>query len=305
MMKKNILLAGGDERQLEMAEYLHEQGMSVAMLGFPEENKLPAEIPCHQTGEELQWEHLDIVVFPASGIQSGLTVHAPLSASPLKVEENWLQRLPREARICTGITTDEADQWIKKSGRAYTALLEQEETALYNAVPTAEGVLLTAIQNTNRTIHGSRVVVLGFGRTGSVIARTFSALGAYVEVGTSDPVEKARAKTYGHSVFHLDEMAQAVQRKDLCINTIPAFLLTKSVLQDVSLRTLIIDIASRPGGTDFSYAAEKGITALWTPGLPGKTAPKTAGRILGSVLLQLFDDPEGKKGDFHQGCTNE
>ncbi|SFL75568.1 dipicolinate synthase subunit A [Salibacterium qingdaonense] len=304
-MKKNILLAGGDERQLKMAEYLHEQGMSVAMLGFPEESGLPTEIPCHQAGEELKWEYLDVVVFPASGIQSGMTVHAPLSASPLKVEENWLQRLPREARICTGISTDEADQLMKKSGRTYTALLEQEETALYNAVPTAEGVLLTAIQNTDETIHGSRVVVLGFGRTGSVIARTFSALGAYVEVGTSDPVEKARAKTYGHFVFHLDETAQALQRKDLCINTIPALLLTKNMLQDVSVRTLIIDIASRPGGTDFSYAAQRKMTALWTPGLPGKTAPKTAGRILGSVLLQLLEDTEKKKGDFPQDCTNE
>ncbi|SFP09172.1 dipicolinate synthase subunit DpsA [Salibacterium halotolerans] len=305
-MKKNILLAGGDERQLEMGEYLYGKGMSVTMLGFSNESGIREEIPCYQAGEELEWERLDAVVFPSDGIHSGFIVHAPLSTSPLKIEENWLRRLPPESLIFTGISSSEADQCMEKTDRTYTALLEQEETALYNAVPTAEGVLLTAIQRTDRTIHRSRVVILGFGRTGSVIARTFFALGAYAEVGTKSPTEKARAETYGHSVFLLDELPQALGRADIVINTIPAFLLTKSMLQNVSRHTLIIDIASRPGGTDFSYALEKGITALWTPGLPGRTAPKTAGYILGNVLLQLLEDTTENKEDRHpKGCTDE
>ncbi|MGY4689872.1 dipicolinate synthase subunit DpsA [Salibacterium sp. K-3] len=291
-MKKEVLLAGGDERQIETAGFLMEHGFTVSMLGFAELVDMQDGISIYRTGQEPAWESLDAVVFPAGGIGREWTVEAPYADAPLKIECGWLQRLSPETLICTGVSTKEADQLMKRAERTYTALLEKEEAAIYNAVPTAEGVLLTAIKETNHTIHHSRVVILGFGRTGSVIADTFSALGAYTEAGTSDPLEKARAETSGHSVFDLDALAEAVERADICINTIPALLLTKTILRRVSVRTLIIDIASRPGGTDFRYAEEKGIHALRTPGIPGKTAPKTAGRILGRVLLQQLGENE-------------
>ena len=61
--------------------------------------------------------------------------------------------------------------------------------------------------------------------------------------------------------------------------------------------TLIIDLASKPGGTDFRYAEKRGIKALLAPGLPGIVAPKTAGQILANVLAQLLqDDLRKRKG---------
>ena len=52
--------------------------------------------------------------------------------------------------------------------------------------------------------------------------------------------------------------------------------------------TLIVDLASKPGGTDFRYAEKRGIKALLAPGLPGIVAPKTAGQIVANVLSQLL-----------------
>lgn len=52
--------------------------------------------------------------------------------------------------------------------------------------------------------------------------------------------------------------------------------------------TLVIDLASKPGGTDFRYAEKRGVKALLAPGLPGIVAPKTAGQILANVLSQLL-----------------
>lgn len=52
--------------------------------------------------------------------------------------------------------------------------------------------------------------------------------------------------------------------------------------------TLIIDLASRPGGTDFDYAKEHGVNAIHALGLPGKVAPKTAGQVMADVLVQLM-----------------
>ena len=61
--------------------------------------------------------------------------------------------------------------------------------------------------------------------------------------------------------------------------------------------TLIIDLASKPGGTDFRYAEKRGIKALLAPGLPGIVAPKTAGQIFANVLGQLIqEDLKKRKG---------
>ncbi|MDI5787499.1 hypothetical protein PO124_00265 [Bacillus licheniformis] len=47
-------------------------------------------------------------------------------------------------------------------------------------------------------------------------------------------------------------------------------------------RTLILDLATRPGGTDL-ICRKQGIKALLAPGLPGIVAPKTAGQIIANV----------------------
>jgi dipicolinate synthase subunit A len=61
--------------------------------------------------------------------------------------------------------------------------------------------------------------------------------------------------------------------------------------------TLIIDLASKPGGTDFRYAEKRGIKALLAPGLPGIVAPKTAGQIVANVMAQLLkEDIINRKG---------
>ena len=56
------------------------------------------------------------------------------------------------------------------------------------------------------------------------------------------------------------------------------------------VQTLIIDLASKPGGTDFRYAEKRGIKALLAPSLPGIVAPKTAGAILANVLSNLLEE---------------
>ncbi|MDP3488229.1 MAG: dipicolinic acid synthetase subunit A, partial [Bacillota bacterium] len=53
-------------------------------------------------------------------------------------------------------------------------------------------------------------------------------------------------------------------------------------------RVVIIDIASSPGGVDFSAAQELNRVAVLAPGIPGKFTPQSAGRILGRVLPRLI-----------------
>ncbi len=45
-------------------------------------------------------------------------------------------------------------------------IMKREELAVLNTIATAEGAIEIAIANTNKILHGSNVLVLGFGRIG-------------------------------------------------------------------------------------------------------------------------------------------
>lgn len=149
---------------------------------------------------------------------------------------------------------------------------------------------MMAIQHTDFTIHGSNITVLGLGRCGMSTARAFHALGAKVKVGARKSEHLARITEMGVTPFHLDDIEKAVAGTDILINTIPHLIVNAAVIAKLPSHTLIIDIASKPGGTDFRYAEKRGIKALLAPSLPGIVAPKTAGQILANVLSQLLQE---------------
>jgi dipicolinate synthase subunit A len=160
--------------------------------------------------------------------------------------------------------------------------------AIYNSIPTVEGTLMMVIQHTDYTIHGSNVMVLGFGRTGMSVARAFQSLGAHVKVGARRSEHIARITEMMFSPFHMQDIEKEVGDIDIVINTIPHLVVTANVISKMPAHTLVIDLASKPGGTDFRYAEKRGVKALLAPGLPGIVAPKTAGQILANVLSQLL-----------------
>ncbi|MBJ8192724.1 dipicolinate synthase subunit A, partial [Bacillus cereus] len=84
---------------------------------------------------------------------------------------------------------------------------------------------------------------------------------------------------------------------DLIFNTIPSMIITAQILSKLPLSTVIIDLASAPGGCDFRYAEKRGIKAVLAPGLPGIVAPKTAGAIIANTLVQLLMEDNPDRGD--------
>jgi dipicolinate synthase subunit A len=100
----------------------------------------------------------------------------------------------------------------------------------------------------------------------------------------------------GLDSFQLGQLEKHVGQCDICINTIPAPIITPGVIAKMPSHILVIDLASKPGGTDFRFAEKRGIKALLAPGLPGIVAPKTAGQILANVLCKLMDDRNKGKG---------
>ncbi|MNN66247.1 Dipicolinate synthase subunit A [compost metagenome] len=74
-------------------------------------------------------------------------------------------------------------------------------------------------------------------------------------------------------------------------------IITAQVLSRIPKHCVIIDLASAPGGCDFRYAEKRGIRAMLAPGLPGIVAPKSAGMIMGSALVQSISEETFNRGD--------
>lgn len=101
----------------------------------------------------------------------------------------------------------------------------------------------------------------------------------------------------GFEPFYLNQLISQVGNIDLLFNTIPTMIVTAQIIANLPSRAVIIDLASKPGGTDFRFAEKRGIKALLAPGLPGIVAPKTAGRIIADVLSRLIMDETSKRGN--------
>ena len=96
--------------------------------------------------------------------------------------------------------------------------------------------------------------------------------------------KRAKAAAHGCQVLSFEEAPEAMGQFDYIFNTIPAPVLTESLLRHIKKESVIIDIASRPGGVDYSYCEKRGINARLCLGLPGKYAPKSAAQILLEVI---------------------
>lgn len=283
----SIAVIGGDARQLELIRKLSEWDANLFLVGFDQLDH--GFTGATKVGlDEVNFEEVDAVLLPVSGTSLQGKVETIFSNEEVVLTAQHLLQTPEHCVVYSGISNDYLDQCVKDANRRLVKLLQRNDVAIYNSIPTAEGTIMMVIQNTDVTIHDSDVMVLGFGRTGMTVARLMASLGARVKVGARRSEHLARITEMGLEPFYVENLEQEVKGIDICINTIPAPVLTASVLSQMPLSTLIIDLASKPGGTDFRYADKRGIKALLAPGLPGIVAPKTAGEILAKVLHPLL-----------------
>ena len=64
----------------------------------------------------------------------------------------------------------------------------------------------------------------------------------------------------------------------------------RELLQNTDCDTLLIDLASLPGGVDFDAASPLRIDAQRALSLPGKCAPKTAGEIIKTTVFRMIEE---------------
>ncbi len=288
---KHVVVFGGDARQLEIIRKLLVYNAKVSLLGFEQLNDGFINAS-KKTVEEMEWSDVDAIILPVHGTHLDGKVDSIFSDQEARLTTEALRNTPKHCIVFSGISNLYLDECTTVSKRKLVKLMDRDDIAIYNSIPTAEGAIMMAIQHMDITIHRSNVVVIGLGRVGMTVARAFAALGAKVNVVARREDHLARITEMGLQAYHSDELKTALKDVDLCINTVPALIVTADMLAEMPQHALIIDLASKPGGVDFEYAEKRGMKALLAPSLPGIVAPKTAGQILADTLATLIKEAE-------------
>ncbi|AHC19639.1 dipicolinate synthase subunit DpsA [Paenibacillus polymyxa] len=291
-----VVVLGGDARQLEVIRKCVDMDATVSVVGF-DKLEVPLKGVTLEPMSVKLLESSDALILPVVGCDEEGNVNALFGAQKLQFLNEHAAALPPHCVVYTGMARTYLKEICTRHELKLVELLERDDVAIYNSIPTAEGALMMAIQHTDFTIHGADCMVLGMGRTGFTMARALQGLGARVKVGVRRAEDAARAVEMGWKPFMTRDLAQETKGVDLIFNTIPSMIITAQILSKLPLSTVIIDLASAPGGCDFRYAEKRGIKAVLAPGLPGIVAPKTAGAIIANTLVQLLMEDNPDRGD--------
>ncbi|MEG0872771.1 MAG: dipicolinate synthase subunit DpsA [Clostridia bacterium] len=196
--------------------------------------------------------------------------------------------------VYSGAISDELKEKFAKNSVKFFDLLDIESVAILNAIPTAEGAISTAIEATSHTIHGSNILVMGYGRIGKVLSKMLMGMGANVFCEARNQKDIALIRALGYNGISLENIEEYLPNFDIIFNTIPIQLLTKDRLKLVKNTCTIIDLASPPGGVELDAAKSLGLNIIWALALPSKVAPYSAA----IYLKDTIDFLEKRKGNI-------
>ena len=287
-MEKAISIVGGDLRIIRLIEMLIADGYKVYTYGLEmSEELLQMDIEMCSTIEETV-SYSKVVVGPIPLSSDRKNVSTPFSKVKIPLEE--FLKVLKGKKLIAGNILEFFKEELNKEDIQYIDLIKREEFAVLNAIATAEGTIQIAMEETQRTVHGSKVLIMGFGRIGKVLAKMLDGIGAKVSCEARKDEDLAWVKAYGFEPIHLNNLDSKISEFDIIINTIPFQILNSDRLELVKKDVVLIDLASNPGGVDRKVAKEKGLKLIWALSLPGKVAPLTSADFIKEVLYHVLEE---------------
>ena len=235
----------------------------------------------------------DVVIAPMSSTDEEGYLKNTFVEERIQLNSGFFNLLNKNVLFLIGFANPLLKKILEDNGINYIELSRLDDLAILNAIPTAEAAIKIAIEETDITLASSNILVYGLGKVGLSLAWRLKALGANTFAVTRDGAAIARGEDLGIEMLTYDSVKTYLPDMDIIFNTVPALVIDKESIALLKEAALIIDLASSPGGTDFSAARERGIKAILAPGLPGKTAPVTAGKILADLIPDLINSYSG------------
>lgn len=286
-MEKSITVVGGDLRIVKLIDMLDKDGYKVytyALENSEELLNMESVEMCPTLEEAIKNSKVVVGPIPLSSDRKRLST--PFGRNSVDLED-FVAALKGKYLIAGNIgIKDELDS----NKIQFTDLLKREEFSVLNTIATAEGTIQIAMEETQRTVHGTNVLVMGFGRIGKVLAKMLDGIGAKVYCEARKNEDISWIKAYGYNPIHLNDLDENLGKFDIIINTIPFQLLAGERLDLIKKEAIIIDLASNPGGVERKAAREKGLKVIWALSLPAKVAPLTSAEFIKETLYHVLKE---------------
>ena len=279
---KRYLILGGDDRFVELARIYSGNGYNVSTFGMD-------KIEINGVSNYLSLKDAiignDVIIAPVPFAKDYNKLNAKYSEKDIDIDELFGYISP-EKLLFVGAINNHSKLLAEKYGVAYYDYYTDESYQILNTIPTVEGTLEIIIKETKTTIFGSKIMVLGYGRIGKLLSDYLKAMGAEVYVEARKDSDLTWIAARGNKEVPLKDLQRFLYNMDIVVNTVPALLLDRSMLDSLKDGSMIIDLASKPGGVDFEYAKEKGIKTIHALGIPGIVACKSAASYIFNTITK-------------------
>lgn len=292
-MGTNFTVVGGDLRIIKLANMLAADGNIVYAYGVEKSEELKDNaniIICDKLIESVKKSNIIIGPIPFSS--NGKDINSPFSDNQISIRE--LMHVINAKTLIAGSISPEVYGLANDEYIEIIDIMKREELSVLNTISTAEGTIEIIIANTNKIVHGSKILILGFGRIGKVLARKLSGLSAQVTCAARKDEDLAWIKAYGYNETNIMLIKENLSEYDVIVNTVPHLILTEERLKYIKEDCLLVDLASNPGGIDKRAAKDKKLKLIWALALPGKVAPVTTAEFIKETVYNILKEIYGK-----------
>ena len=279
-MKYDFGIFGGDMRQIYIAKILKDKGYSVTTYSLC--TYKPAG--CAEAGSfQSLIDNSSCLIGPIALSDGNGKISSKKAAVDLTVSA--LEEHLKGQKIFAGCISAGFEERCRELGSSCYDFMKNRELAMYYAIATAEGTILEAIYHSPGNLHGSNVLVLGYGTCAKVLANKLKGMDTNIMVCARSEAQRMEAGAFGYAAIGFDRLNEHIGSMEYIFNTIPAVVLDRDKLALIESDALVIDIASMPGGIDREAASELGINLHHCLGLPGKYAPRASAQFLVDTVL--------------------
>ena len=283
-MNKSITVLGGDSRQLYMSGYLNERGYDVGIYAC-EHGKYPAGVKSLESLDEAM--KAEIIALPLPVSKNGNILNTPLSSTEIRLKE-ITDRINDRHIILYGMGSTGFSK-IVQARAFYACDYFNIEALIYkNAMLTSEGIISIVLDKLPITVFGMKAAITGYGRIGAFTAEKLKHLGADVTVFARDEIQRIKAQLAGMNSLDISAVSDFSGNFDIIINTVPHQVIDRSTVGSSKKACVFIEAASAPYGIDSDACALFGRTLIKAFSLPGKTAPGSAGIIIGETIDKIL-----------------
>ena len=288
-MKNRYLVLGGDLRNVKLAGMLADDGNRVYSFGQDRSDEILDDGRIEKcTSLKTAMEKAQVIIGPVPFSSNEDFINAPFAHDKIMIDD--MMKTNKGKIFISGSIKDDLKKKLDEKYMEVIDIMKRDDLAILNTIATAEGTIEVAIKNTDKILQGSRVLILGFGRVGKIVANKFSKMSALVTCAARKVSDLAWIKAYGYNSLNINDMLYDLKEFDIIINTVPQTILRERELKHIDAEALLIDLASSPGGIDGKIAKSMGLNFIWALALPGRIAPSSSAKFIKDTVYTILEE---------------